>query len=393
MNHKQIIILTLIIVFSVIIIVAASVLIAAAVYGKKLNVHTSKELDGVDPEMCTILYYASIVGNSHNTQLWKLNIHLESNNKKGKIEICYDERRVLSVVDPTKRESYISLGLYIESLMMLLQTYGYDANLTYPASIINNVKNDQISSPVSIIYYAKNKQTKTSQQKIDEIISLIEKRHTDKGSFKKNKLTSEHVNLLKQKFTNDLSIYLNGEENFNYIKDKTIDSIKTQSNDQAYRDELAEWLRFSNKESNQKLDGINADMMGFSGLKKGFYYMTIHRKTAKGNKFAKQGISTAKNQVKNCGSFILVLGDTSSIASHIEIGRTVHRIWLECTKNGISLHPMSSILEIDPYKSNIKNDLKLNKNVQMVFRAGYSKKYGSNIKLRRNLKDYITVLK
>lgn len=187
MNHKQIIILTLIIVFSVIIIVAASVLIAAAVYGKKLNVHTSKELDGVDPEMCTILYYASIVGNSHNTQLWKLNIHLDSNNKKGKIEICYDERRVLSVVDPTKRESYISLGLYIESLMMLLQTYGYDANLTYPASIINNVKNDQISSPVSIIYYAKNEQTKTSQQRIDEIVSLIEKRHTDKGSFRKNK--------------------------------------------------------------------------------------------------------------------------------------------------------------------------------------------------------------
>ena len=99
---------------------------------------------------------------------------------------------------------------------MLLQT-----------SIINNAMNDQISPPVSLIYYAQNEQTKANQQKIDEKISLIEKRHTNKGSFKKTQLTNEHVNLLKQKFSNDLSIYTNGEEIFNYIKDKTIDFIKT----------------------------------------------------------------------------------------------------------------------------------------------------------------------
>ena len=71
------------------------------------------------------------------------------------------------------------------------------------------------------------------------------------------------------------------------------------------------------------------------------FIKTNHRKTAKGNKFTKQGISTAKNQVKNRGSYILILGDPSHIASQIEIGRTAQRMWIECTKNVFSLHPMS----------------------------------------------------
>lgn len=392
MNHKQIIILIVIIVVSVILIVVASVLIAAAVYGKKLNVHTSTDLNGINSEMQNILYYASIVPNSHNTQLWNVKLYPDTN--KGKLEICYDEKRILNVVDPNKREAFISLGHYIEMLNILFQTYGYKTSISYQKM---NEKENDISSPLCLIEYSLDKSSNSSMNDVNNIIKLIEKRHTNKGSFKKDQMKKEHVDLLKSKFGDNIQIFSYGDTKFNYIKDKTIDSIKSQSSNQNYRDELAEWLRFSNKESNKKLDGINADMMGFSGLKKGFYYMTIGRKSAKGNKFAKQGISTAKNQVKNCGSFILVTKNINndgigSIAQTIEVGRLSQRIWLECTQNDISLHPISAILEIEPFKSQIQNDLQLNEQVQIILRAGYCKKYGSNIKLRRNLKEYIEVV-
>ena len=398
MNNKQKIILIVSIVLGIIIIVVASILIAAAVYGKSLKVHTSTELDGINEEMRNILYYASIVGNSHNTQLWNLKISKQKNHNNGEIEIRYNKDRTLNVVDPNNREAYLSIGHYIENLIVLLKAYGYEANISYPKAKLYNKQQESISSPISFIQYAKKESFQIDFQNVQELLNLIEKRHSNKGSFKKDQIQQNHYNILKEKFGNYIHIYSNGDSNFNYIKDNSINAVKSQSSDQRYRDELAEWLRFSNKESNEKLDGINADMMGFHGLKKGFYYMTIHRKTAKGKKFANQGISTAKKQLKNCGFFILITGEMNNdgfdfISQIIEIGRMSQRIWFECTRIGISLQPFSAILEVDPYKSQIQKDFHLNDPIQMIFRSGYSKKYGSNIKLRRNLKDYIEVMK
>ena len=49
-----------------------------------------------------------------------------------------------------------------------------------------------------------------------------------------------------------------------------MDAVTVQSANQAYRDELAEWMRFSDKEAASKLDGITADMIGLKGIVKTF---------------------------------------------------------------------------------------------------------------------------
>lgn len=264
MNRKQLIILIVIVVVAVILIVVSSILIAAAVYGKALKVHTSTDLNGVDFEMRNILYYASLAPNSHNTQLWKLKMYPEGN--KGKFEINYDEKRVLNVVDPNKREAFISIGHYIETLIILLKEYGYKTNISYSSS--QTKINSNANFPLATIYYCKDEMAEININNINEIKNLIDKRHTNKGSYKKDRMNEMHLNELKTKFGDNIHIYSIGDSDFNYVKEKTIAAITSQSLNQNYRDELAEWLRFSNKESNKKLDGINADMMGFSRLKK-----------------------------------------------------------------------------------------------------------------------------
>ena len=77
----------------------------------------------------------------------------------------------------------------------------------------------------------------------------------------------------------------------------------------------------------------------------------------------------------------------------MQAGMTTQSLWFDCTENGISIQPMSAMLEISPYADNIQKDLSMKQQVQMILRAGYAKNYGKNIGLRRNLTDYIEVVR
>ena len=55
------------------------------------------------------------------------------------------------------------------------------------------------------------------------------------------------------------------------------------------------------------------------------------------------------------------------------------------------MHPMSAILEEEPYYSRIIQDLNLSKQPQMVLRLGIADNYGENAAIRRDLADYIIV--
>ena len=67
------------------------------------------------------------------------------------------------------------------------------------------------------------------------------------------------------------------------------------------------------------------------------------------------------------------------------------KIWLSAVECGVSVHPMSAILEEEPYRSLIKQDLGLKEQPQMVMRLGIADDYGENAAIRRDLADYITV--
>ena len=232
----------MIIVFSIlgaVIIALSTVLAAAAIMGRPLKVNPSRKLDGVNDDIQNALWYSSIAANSHNTQMWSIKLYPNEN----RLQISIDESRVLNVVDSEKREAYISLGCYIETMSVAFNAYGYDTQ----------VNCDDLS--VQVTYQKRDNAT------IDTVkLSLIDKRHTDKSAYSNGKIEQKTVTALLNKYS-AISLYQNGDENFDYIKRVSMDAVTVQSANQAYRDELAEWMRFSDKEAESKLDGITADMI------------------------------------------------------------------------------------------------------------------------------------
>ena len=362
----------MIIVFSIlgaVIVTLSAVLTAAAIMGRPLKVNPSRKLDGVNDDIQNALWYSSIAANSHNTQMWSVKLYTNEN----RLQISIDESRVLSVVDNEKREAYISLGCYIETMCVAFDAYGYDTQ----------VNCDDLTVQFT---YSKRANAAVDNSKL----ALIDKRHTDKSAFSNSKIKQETASAILNKYS-DISVYQNGDENFAYVKRVSMDAVTVQSANQAYRDELAEWMRFSDKEAASKLDGITADMIGLKGIVKTFYYWTTTRENAKGDKFAQQGIDTAKKQLNNCGAFAVITGG-NTFEELINTGRKTQAFWFDCAENNIAVQPFSAALETQPFCSSIQNDLGVIAPVQMILRLGYVDEYGTNCGLRRNLSDYIEVL-
>lgn len=364
-------------------IVLAVALVTALIRGRELKVSPDRTLSGVDKDVCDALWYASVSANSHNTQALKVKLYPDA----GIMEVRVDDSRTLKVVDPAKREAYFSVGCYLETLRESFEAYGFDTDISF--------FKDKDGCKADVIY---RKKTETAFDAGK--LSLINKRHTDKSAFSTDALDKTAVDKILKSYkqtedaadTISVTWFQTGSDGYRYLQDGTLDAIKAQSENQDYRDELADWMRFSDREAAEKLDGISGDMIGLKGMIKSIYYWTTSHESAKEDKFAEQGISTAKKQLDGCGAFFVITGENTQ-EELMQAGMTTQSLWFDCTENGISIQPMSAMLEISPYADNIQKDLSMKQQVQMILRAGYAKNYGKNIGLRRNLTDYIEVVR
>ena len=201
-------------------------------YGQTFKSQSVAQIGRRYDDIQNALWYSSIAANSHNTQMWSVKLYPKEN----RLQISIDESRVLNVVDSEKREAYISLGCYIETMSVAFSAYGYDTQIN-----CNDLS-------VQVAYQKRDNATVDTTK-----LSLIDKRHTDKSAYSNGKIEQKTVNALLNKYS-ALSVYQNGDENFDYIKRISMDAVTVQSANQAYRDELAEWMRFSDKEAASKLD-------------------------------------------------------------------------------------------------------------------------------------------
>jgi len=357
-----------------IILAISSIIIFAVISGKPVEVTPNKSLSDVDETTCDILFYASLAPNSHNAQMWEIDIYPKSECLYMKL----NEQRLLNVVDPENREAYISAGCYLANLETAFDAYGYEYSI------------DIFEEPDENGYFVKVLYTVPENFVKDEnMLSLMLKRHTDKSNYLPSSIPdSDLLTVIENDFA--ITYHKKGSDNFLYLKQGTIDAVTVQSANQAYRDELAEWMRFSDAEVLEKQDGISAEQIGLKGIVKSFYYWTTTHESAKSDIFASQGIKSAENQVNNCDIFFIITGE-NTINSWIQVGIKTEKLWLKCVNQGISLQPMSAILETSPFAESIQTDLDLNEPVQMIIRGGLVSDYGKNSNIRLDLSDYVIV--
>jgi hypothetical protein len=328
-------------------------------------------------ELKEVFYYASLAPNGHNTQMWKIGV---SNDEKT-LKIFIDSSRLLPVVDPNGRESLISAGAFLENMKRALTAFGYE----YTLNVLDtaDIKNNPLIAEINILA--------RKEQEIDyETLEIIEKRHTDKSKYLKKLLDNQAVKRLLDYSQKDFFVFYNGSNEYDYIQRITLLANELQARLPAAREELATWLRFSDKEAIEKADGLPAEQLGLKGIIKSLYYLTTNRESAKKESFGRSSIKLAKGQLENCAAFFVITGE-NSVKGYIEAGMKMEAIWLKATEENISIHPMSQALEEEETSEKIVVEFKQNGTFQMIMRAGYVKKYGMNNRIRRPLHEFVFI--
>lgn len=337
-----------------------------------VDVHSSKDVPNLEKSLADVFYLASLAPSAHNTQMYSVSIYKNSN----QVKINLDESRLLKVADPLKRESLLSLGAYVRALEIAYLAYGYKTETKVNESSI-------------YLTYAKLPYS-LDEAKKDNILSLMQKRHTDKREFKRESIEPKVLNDLSLSFPNAQYLAYN-TSNFEFFKDSFIKAFTEQSYNPSAANELSSWMRFSDSEAKAHKDGLPAEQLGLTGIKKLFYYAFMDHDRVATDSFAKKSVEIAKAQAQNCAGYLVLKSKSDNFNDLIETGKTLYDLMLYLTGNNIAIQPLSAPLE-DPhtrellsYKLNTKDKL------QMILRLGYVDDYGKNYKIRRDLHDYIKV--
>jgi hypothetical protein len=76
----------------------------------------------ISPDVHGILYYASLAPSGHNTQPWSVRLGHDE------MWVGTERARWLPRVDPTNREATLSLGAFLENMVVAAPTHGYVAD-------------------------------------------------------------------------------------------------------------------------------------------------------------------------------------------------------------------------------------------------------------------------
>ncbi len=317
------------------------------------------------PDEKEILFLASLAPSGHNTQPWFVQV-LEPYHWI----IGNDRRKWLPAVDPTQRETILSIGAFMQNLDYAAAAFGYSCDW----NLLATTNQDERVMSVKLIKEA-------SKNAFD--ITKIKSRRTVRSNFLSDVLKPE-----------DLAYLVNSEPEFihylpatskesRFINEQTIEANRLQAYREPAQQELADWIRFSSKDAGHYRDGLTTASMeieGFSGwVVRNFYGKDNVMK----QDFRERGIDTVKQEVSASAGWILITSKDNSVATLLETGRRMQRLFLKVREKGIAIHPMTQILEETSTKQLLNQSIGINENIQFILRSGYVKDYPPPVSLRR----------
>lgn len=154
--------------------------------------------------------------------------------------LIFDKGKALPHTNPTNRESYISLGAFLENFTQAASAFGFHAYMEIKATPLAPEEIAQIR-----LTRLKSVPTKDAVARL----ALMEQRHTDKRPYADTPIPHAAIQDLLARHKPYLSYYAKGTPGYLYLSDKAMRAMQTQSENQSKRDELAFWLRFSNNDS------------------------------------------------------------------------------------------------------------------------------------------------
>lgn len=319
----------------------------------------------LQPHEKEILLLASLAPSGHNTQPWFVQ-YLEPYHWI----IGNDRTKWLPAVDPTQRETMLSIGSFMQNLEYAAGAFGYICDWT----LLATTNQDDRVMEVKLI-------KEVSKNAFD--ITKIKNRRTVRSDFLSDVLKPEDLKYLVNSEPEFIHYLPNTSKESKFIDEQTIVANRLQ----AYRDpaqqELADWIRFSTKNADKYRDGLTTASMEIEGIPGWVVRNFYHKDNVMKNDFREVGIDKIKKQVSESAGWILITSKGDSVATLLETGGRMQRLFLKVREKSIAIHPMTQILEESSTRQQLNQSIAIGENIQFILRMGYLKNYPEPVSLRR----------
>ncbi len=330
-----------------------------------------KDIKGLDSVEEEILYLASLAPSGHNAQPWKVKVK-----GGGHFIISINPDRYLPAVDPTNRETMISMGAFIENLVQAAESRGYSASVNILARRLTDTRIAEV------------KLTKTSAGK--DSTSVIKSRRTVRSGMKPEVITGRDISAIGNHLGNNLTYYPRGSNESEFIRKETIEANRIQ----VYRDpaqkELSEFIHWSDEEAKKHRYGLTPESMGITGIAGWFVKHFFNREKVMEKGFRETSVKKAVEQANEGAGWIVIRNNGNSVAQLIHTGRLYEQMCLKIREHNIALHPMSQALEEKPCMDKIQKKLGNGKTVQLLLRVGYVDEYPDPVSIRRPVSWFVS---
>ena len=317
------------------------------------------------PDEREILYLASLAPSGHNTQPWFVKYigpyHWIIGNDKSKW---------LPAVDPTQRETILSIGAFMQNLEYAANHFGYVCqwNINAANNEDKNIAEVKLMKAASVPDYN---------------IEKIKLRRTLRSGYNNDILKKTDLNYLINEDTDLFHYFPNTSKEYRWLNEQTIEANKIQ----AYRDnaqkELAEWIRFSSKEAKKYCDGLTTASMEIDGISGWVVRNFFGKASVMKKSFREKGIDNVVGQVSHSAGWLIITSKSDSVTDLLETGKRMQRLFLKVRDKGIALHPMTQILEEGQTNEAINQSTGISNKIQFLLRTGYVKYYPDPVSLRR----------
>ena len=317
------------------------------------------------PDETEILHLASLASSAHNAQPWFVQ-YLEPYSWI----IGNDKSKWLPAVDPTQRETILSIGTFIQNLEYAASAFGYICHWNLLA------KTNQDEQVLSV-------KLNKIESKNPFDTSKIKERRTVRSNFLNDDLKTEDRQYLINSEPEFIHYLPSTSKEGQFINEQTIVANRLQTYRDPAQQELANWIRFSTKDAEKYRDGLTTASMeieGFSGwIVRNFY----NKDSVMKKDFREVGLDKVKQQVSESAGWILITSKDNSVATLLETGRRMERLFLKVREKNIAIHPMTQILEESSTRKVLNQSIGLSENIQFILRVGYLKNYPEPVSLRR----------
>ena len=354
------------------VVTGALPLVSACENAERAGVEDPAELKVLEqelgPHLVDVLYHASLAPSGLNAQPWTVRIA-----KRNRWVIGSSSQRWLPAVDPNNRELLLSIGAFLENLILAAGTYSYGVQYRVIAK-------SPFDAELIELELERAPQAAFSLRR-------LRGRRTLRGGFEDRALSKADVFSLSEALSG-VEYFARGGQDSAYLDEITLEANRAQYARDEAREELADWIRWSNGDARSHRTGLTPATMEMEGLDAWWVRTFYGRDSVLSEGFAEQGLEQVQQQLASHGGWLAVTSPDDSIASLIEAGRRFERLFLRVRERGVALHPMSQALEEAPWREQVAGELGTREAVQFLLRVGYRKDYPEPVSLRMPLAGF-----